>query len=147
MTLLVVDIDDFKMLNDAWGHEAGDRVLVALAMALQHAAGVNGLPGRIGGDEFLVLLPGAGADAAQSVSELARVKFDEAMAGQPASTFSVGQTVRENGESLAALIARADRRMYRDKRRGRGLVNVVPLLGLEDVPGDRALNPDRRSSR
>ena len=147
VTLLVIDVDAFKTLNDTWGHEAGDRVLVTLAEALRHAAGPNGLPGRMGGDEFLVLLPGAGDDAARSVADRARQRFDDAMAGRPASTFSVGQTEHDPGETLATLIARADRRMYQDKRRGRASANVVPLFGLEDAPENESLDLDRRSSR
>lgn len=146
-TLLVIDVDAFKTLNDTWGHEAGDQVLVSLAGALRNAAGPSGLAGRMGGDEFLVLLPGAGEDAACSVAERSRLMFDEAMAGRPGTTFSVGRTERQAGETLAALIARADRRMYQDKRRGRTAARVVPLFGLEDASEDDTHDLDRRSSR
>lgn len=148
VTLLVVDIDAFKALNDTWGHGAGDRLLVGLADVLRRMAGPNGLAGRMGGDEFLVLLPEETAESAQELSEWARVALDEVMAGQPATTFSVGITEREDGETLATLISRADRRMYRDKQNGRGPARVVALFGQYDGDStDEGPGSERRSIR
>ena len=69
LSLLSVDLDHFKQVNDTHGHDTGDRVLTWVATLLTTVAGDEGVPIRFGGDEFLLLLPGAGRPVAQAVAE------------------------------------------------------------------------------
>lgn len=106
---VMVDIDHFKQYNDEFGHEAGDDVLNRVARFLMRATRAEESTVRMGGDEFLVLLDGADARAAESMSE--RLTF---MAERELLVpFSLGWAAREGGESLERTIARADHRLLR----------------------------------
>src|SRR5262249_46943679 len=125
LALLYVDLDGFKQLNDQRGHQAGDEALRRLAMALRAAVrGCDSLA-RVGGDEFVLVLPAMGRHAARRVA--ARVRRAAALAGL---LLSVGiATLREEGrgDPVRSLLAAADRAMYRDKRahKGRSLSAAV----------------------
>ncbi|ANW64781.1 diguanylate cyclase [Mycobacterium sp. djl-10] len=110
--VLLIDLDGFKQYNDRRGHEEGDRLLVAFADALRQSIRRGDLAFRLGGDEFLILLPGADQTAAEVVLAGLRQRWSEA--GTPVS-FSVGIAAEEPD-----LVRVADERMYRDKR-SRGL--------------------------
>lgn len=110
--VLLIDLDGFKRYNDRLGHEEGDKLLVAFADALRQSIRREDLAFRLGGDEFLVLLPRADQTAAESVLAALRQRWSEA--GTPVS-FSVGVAAAEPD-----LVRVADERMYRDKR-SRGL--------------------------
>jgi diguanylate cyclase (GGDEF)-like protein len=123
--VVLVDIDHFKAINDTYGHEAGDLVLSVAAQRMRGAVRRDDIVGRWGGDEFLVVAPGAGADATAAMAERVRA----AMATDPVTfqrrsvsfTVSVGWTMGA-GEELDALIGRADRAMYRAKQGARDRV-------------------------
>ena len=134
-SLILVDIDHFKNINDTFGHPAGDAVLKTFGHLLQGAMRQVDICGRLGGEEFAFLLPNcdaAGADAfAQRLRGIVRqTRFD----GLPASrqlTASFGVASARHGEGLGALIARADTALYRAKRQGRDRVETQaenPLL-------------------
>lgn len=110
--VLLIDLDGFKLYNDRRGHEEGDRLLVAFADALRASIRRHDLAFRLGGDEFLVLLPGADQSVAEEVLTGLRQRWSQA--GTPVS-FSAGIAATEPD-----LVRRADERMYRDKR-SRGL--------------------------
>ena len=117
LTLAYIDLDDFKQVNDTYGHEEGDRLLAAVAAALAAGRACD-VVARLGGDEFALLLPETDATAAAHAIErmrLAALAASEA-AGLPV-TFSCGViTFEEPPTSLAAALAEVDRVLYARKR-------------------------------
>ena len=126
-SLLILDIDHFKRVNDAHGHLAGDQVLKRFVQLVQsHLRSADRL-GRYGGEEFMVLLPETDSAAAQAVAERMRAALDATpeAAGLPHCTVSIGVTTAQPGdESVDALIARADAALYDAKAQGRNQVRV-----------------------
>jgi diguanylate cyclase (GGDEF)-like protein len=126
LALLVVDIDHFKSINDRYGHAAGDAAIRDIAARLQREVREEETGGRLGGEEFALLLPrvalaDALAAAERLVRESAASSFD--FEGHTiAYTISVGAAQLRPGESLDAFAARADQALYRAKREGRNRV-------------------------
>ena len=121
----VLDIDHFKVVNDTHGHAAGDRVLGELAANLRDAAGGRGLVARIGGEEFVWLLPGATVDQAElACRHLCQTVRLSSMA-LPV-TVSIGLARGRTGERGAEVVARADAALYAAKRSGRDRVERAP---------------------
>lgn len=127
-SLLIADLDRFKALNDRHGHAAGDRVIAEFAARLRAAAGSRAVAGRLGGEEFAVLLPMADAAAARLFTEAVRKVFSgDSIAGLPREvrvTASFGIALCAGKESLADLMRRADEALYHAKRDGRDSVRV-----------------------
>ncbi|MEZ6187616.1 MAG: diguanylate cyclase [Planctomycetota bacterium] len=126
LTCLFVDLDDFKRINDTLGHPTGDRVLQAVARALESALRAEDMVCRWGGEEFLVLLPGTPAESARIVAEKLRAagRGVYPAQGQPPVTFSIGLAACPD-ESLRTpddLVQRADLAMYHAKRAGKDCV-------------------------
>jgi diguanylate cyclase (GGDEF)-like protein/PAS domain S-box-containing protein len=119
--LLIIDVNDFKQINDVHGHKTGDRALKEIAAALRRRLRATDVIGRIGGDEFAVLLPYAGAGQAEAVREDLRRVVNEARVevsdGSPIRlSASIGMTLIDSDTaSDEAILAEADRAMYRDK--------------------------------
>jgi diguanylate cyclase (GGDEF)-like protein len=128
VALVVADLDRFKALNDRHGHAAGDRVITEFAARLKTAAGTRGVAGRLGGEEFAVLLPLADPAAARLLAQAVRAVFSaEAINGLPPElrvTASFGVAARSGDESLADLMRRADEALYHAKKGGRDSVRV-----------------------
>jgi len=125
LSAVFVDVDHFKRINDLEGHATGDAVLCAVAAALRGGVRRSDLVARIGGEEFVVLLPGARmAEAAQQAERLRlalhRVRVDGLRARPVTASFGVA-TVRP-GDSVESLFRRADAAMYAAKRAGRDCV-------------------------
>jgi diguanylate cyclase (GGDEF)-like protein len=122
LSLLFFDIDQFKELNDRFGHAEGDEVLKRVADIASHAIRQSDLAARYGGDEFAIVLAGTGRESALEVAERLRTTISAARLrpdGQ-ALTVSVGVvTLPYDGLTKEALLDRADRAMYRAKRAGR----------------------------
>lgn len=121
LSILLLDVDRFKSINDRFGHAVGDSALRAVARMLQdNVRATDGL-GRIGGDEFLVVLPGADPRVTDELVERLRAQLPLRVALPNAAavpvTFSAGAASAASREGLEQLIARADRAMYEDKRR------------------------------
>ena len=126
--LLLLDVDDFKGINDARGHEAGDAVLRMLGRTLAGAARAEDFVARWGGDEFLVLVREGSAAALRAAGERVRrmvAASSVATAGTDIDvTLSIGGVVARPGESAADLLRRADALLYRSKAEGRNRVTI-----------------------
>jgi len=116
LSLLMIDVDDLKALNDELGHQAGDRALCKLADTLRAATRGSDLVGRFGGDEFLVTLPETDLEAARLVAARFRRQLDQVV-GAP--RVSIGITEGTAEETREQLIRRADMAMYSVKQDGR----------------------------
>jgi diguanylate cyclase (GGDEF)-like protein len=128
ISLLVVDLDDFKSVNDTYGHVVGDEVLREAAAAVRRAARSRDVVARLGGDEFVVLARGADADAGRHLAErvtaaVGALRIDPgAGTGEGAVlrlSASVGVATAQTAEEAALLLARADAAMYEVKEAGR----------------------------
>ncbi|WP_293763256.1 GGDEF domain-containing protein [uncultured Aquitalea sp.] len=136
LSLLVIDFDHFKRINDNHGHAAGDQVLQAFMRIARAHMRQQDLIGRMGGEEFAILLPGASADAARQVAERLR-RAAEAQAVTVADkllpyTLSIGVATLLPQEGFAELYRRADRALYQAKHSGRN--RVCPALDAEALP-------------
>lgn len=118
-SLLFVDLDDFKRINDEHGHAAGDSVLTTVAEILLANVRETDIVGRLGGDEFAVALVRSNAKAAQRKAARLRDQIRAAFKDDPVSA-SVGATSATKGEGAESLIARADDAMYAAKKGVRG---------------------------
>src|SRR5208337_4168579 len=121
LTVMVADLDRFKLINDRFGHLEGNRVLRLFAQALKDTSREYDYVARMGGDEFVVIAPGLAADAAGKKSEQMRTLAKQAGAevcGEEIVSLSVGRSVYpEDGEDAEHLLAEADRRMYLEKQK------------------------------
>lgn len=117
-SLLYLDIDDFKRVNDAHGHARGDELLRAVGHAAQGAIRVTDLAARLGGDEFAVLLPGANGEQCRVAAERLRHQLADAFRAVGLEvTFSIGGATFEGAPaSVDAMLHEADEAMYRVKR-------------------------------
>jgi diguanylate cyclase (GGDEF)-like protein len=132
--VLMIDVDHLREINTTRGHVAGDRVLKAVAAALQTATREYDVAARFGGDEFCVILPETELEGALVVAERIRSGV-EALGSDPKVTVSIGVTTHRGGGTTAeALVALADRAAYRAKFSGRNSVAVPP----EGDPVDEA---------
>ncbi len=128
LSLIVLDVDDFKALNDVHGHPGGDRALVTLARALDASVRATDLAARIGGDEFALLLPDTPAAGARTVFTkiLRRATSLAAQSDSPLFTLSGGiAAVPDHAESVAELLARADAALYAAKTSGKNTAAVA----------------------
>lgn len=119
---IVADLDHFKELNDEHGHAAGDRALLAFGAACRSVTAGRGIAGRIGGEEFAILLAGRNTREAVEVTETISAQYVAAareVTGGRAPTVSYGIAVVPPGEPLDRVLARADAALYRAKREGR----------------------------
>jgi two-component system, cell cycle response regulator len=117
MAAAMIDLDAFKSVNDRHGHEAGDRVLIAAADALRRSLRAEDVLGRLGGEEFLVLLPDADEESAASAAARLRVAVAGAR-GPVRVTASVGWAVLADDENPDDLVRRADEALYAAKSEG-----------------------------
>ena len=121
---IVLDIDHFKSINDTYGHQRGDVVLQAVAYELRKALRENELIYRLGGEEFLVLLPGVGLDGCAEIAERLRSAIKAATPAGLDVTASFGVSVTSGGGDYATLFEQADTALYEAKRTGRDRVVV-----------------------
>lgn len=146
ITVMIFDIDHFKSVNDTYGHAAGDNVIAAFAAFLGTAASDHHVAGRIGGEEFAIVLPGTNLTAARLFAEGAR----SALAAMPVEglpedrrvTASFGVAELLPGEGTSSLMRRADAALYQAKNDGRDCVRISG-----DQPSARAWEQRRRSGQ
>jgi diguanylate cyclase (GGDEF)-like protein len=129
LTLVLADLDDFKAVNDAHGHAVGDDVLRTFADVLRSTVRDTDLAGRWGGEEFLLLLPGAEAVGAGQLADRVREAFAERSSigrdgGIVTVTCSFGVAQYRAGDSQRELFGAADRALYRAKRAGKNRVEI-----------------------
>jgi diguanylate cyclase (GGDEF)-like protein len=129
LSVAIIDIDHFKLINDEYGHACGDQVLTHFGRLVSASIRASDLFGRLGGEEFAVLYPSTGRGDA--VMQLDRLRANVADCGCPVAdgelliyTFSAGVDEYRRGETLAHLMARADAALYAAKARGRNCVMV-----------------------
>jgi diguanylate cyclase (GGDEF)-like protein len=125
--LLIVDLDHFKRVNDVYGHRAGDQALQAAAEALARSVrGDVDFVGRLGGEEFVVLLAAADEETARRAAESARAAIAAmrvaAPNGEIAVTASIGYTPLVAGDTVSTALQRADEALYAAKRAGRNQI-------------------------
>jgi diguanylate cyclase (GGDEF)-like protein len=146
--VLLADLDHFKSINDRFGHAVGDRVLQIFASAAGAKLGPLDLIGRLGGEEFVIVLQDAGREKGLAIAERIRLSFEDAATEVDSlpvgGTVSMGMVISEDGLSdIPSLLAQADEALYCAKERGRNRVEVASLqLAL-----DRAEAGDRRARR
>lgn len=123
-TLLMIDLDDFKPINDQYGHAEGDRALIAFSNILRHSLRDSDVIGRMGGDEFAAMLTGTGEGQLETALE--RLQQDVAAYNHQAARgydikFSVGSVIMHSGEAISVdeLMAKADALMYENKVDGK----------------------------
>ncbi|AFL89863.1 diguanylate cyclase (GGDEF) domain-containing protein [Terriglobus roseus DSM 18391] len=126
--LLLVDTDQFKLINDTFGHHVGDDLLTRIADTLMQETEIfeDCVCARLGGDEFVVLLPGTSAQQAEEIAQRVRLELETASVqqGSQTSTVSIGVAASSGTVALPALLQLADEALYRAKSQGRNLVEV-----------------------
>jgi diguanylate cyclase (GGDEF)-like protein len=122
--MAILDLDHFKGVNDTYGHHIGDAVLCAFCKHVNRQIRPPHMLGRLGGEEFLLLMPGTSLAEADTVLE--RVRRTLKPEGHVAYTFSGGVAQAGPGEPLAGVIERADSALYHAKRIGRDRSVVSP---------------------
>jgi diguanylate cyclase (GGDEF)-like protein len=134
--LLLIDIDNFKLVNDQHGHTAGDRLLIALSEMIRSVLPRNALTARLGGDEFVILLNSASSERVMELGNALREQFlsttSQTFPTTAAVTLSIGASLFDNPPAnLTTLIEQGDAALYESKRGGR---NRLRLTGLT-TPG------------
>ena len=130
--MLMLDIDQFKNLNDTYGHPFGDAVIGIVGQFIQNCVGAAGIAARYGGEEFAVLLPNCDAVEAEKMGQTIRLrvengkikrrKDDEAIGG---ITISGGIALWKSGEDPASVVDRADKALYAAKHAGRNRIVIA----------------------
>jgi diguanylate cyclase (GGDEF)-like protein len=129
VALLMIDIDDFKRVNDQFGHAVGDLVLRAVSEILQGSVREFDVCARFGGEEFAILMLGASVDSASSLADRIRTRIEEYRPTEPGLgdllvTASIGVSL-SNGALQAELLEHADRALYSAKKAGKNRVDVI----------------------
>ena len=128
-SLLFLDLDDFKKINDKYGHEAGDKVLTTVAKLIKNSLRSNDIVTRWGGEEFVAALVGCDSEAAVKVAEKLRVDIEEKEIDYKGNkiclTSSIGVISLGNEKNLVELVDRADQAMYEAKKKGKNSVVCI----------------------
>lgn len=138
-SVLLLDIDGFKAVNDSFGHAAGDVALVQLVRSIDDVVRGEDVVARLGGEEFAVLLPGSDTSTAMDVADRVRTRITEESAANVSGplTVSIGAATVRTDDTVESVLARADAAMYRVKRRGGDAVGdgEHPSTGAMPVRG------------
>ena len=128
LSLAIFDIDYFKLVNDQYGHHIGDEVLKRVATIVSAQLRPTDLVGRLGGEEFLVILPGQDGPGGFSIIERIRLRIESeewTATGLPQITVSAGITTVSSGDQIEDALKRADHALYRAKNDGRNLLRAA----------------------
>jgi diguanylate cyclase (GGDEF)-like protein len=141
LSVLMMDLDRFKAINDAHGHATGDEVLRVFAAEVARALRPSDLVGRVGGEEFVVVLPETGGAGAAQLAERLRARTSALSVhtedGPVHVTVSIGVASLEDGQAGRELLAAADDALYEAKREGRDRVSWAELPPLSPPPDSR----------
>ena len=141
VSLVIADLDHFKRVNDTYGHACGDRVIRAFADLLKEVSGDGHVAGRIGGEEFAILLAGVNLAAARLLAEGTRSAFGtlsvDCLPADYRCTASFGIAELEPGDDFGALMRRADQALYAAKKDGRDRVRGAPAAAPTRCPEAR----------
>lgn len=124
VSLIVIDVDEFKKINDTYGHQAGDDALRQICLTANKLLRPTDMLARFGGDEFVVLLPDTAEEEAALISERLHDNIKQLDLGFPLTT-SFGVATRQNEEVFADAFRRADTALYRSKKQGRNRVTMA----------------------
>jgi diguanylate cyclase (GGDEF)-like protein len=145
LSMMIADLDHFKQINDRYGHATGDRALEYFIRVCERVLDVDDAVGRLGGEEFGMLLPGAAAAQAEQIAERIRLDFRR---GRPQSipddiglSVSIGIAVAQREDSPERLLSRADQALYLAKARGRNRCMVFDTR-TEPAAQNEAVTPD-----
>jgi diguanylate cyclase len=146
--LILADLDQFKWINDAHGHQVGDRVLQGAGAWLKKVVREGDFVARFGGDEFAVLLPHADLTAGLELAEIIRYEIAQKVfcvdvhGGKISVSLSIGVTIPASEETDGSMLRHADQALYRSKRAGRN--HVAPYDATRDAvsPDETLLNAD-----
>ncbi len=128
VSIAMLDLDEFKAINDVHGHPYGDQILIAVGDALRGAVRGHDVVARMGGEEFAILLPDAGAETAREVAERARVAVAQVATAHTVLSCSAGVASARPGLTTPIdLLELADRALYQAKRLGRDRTVAAPL--------------------
>lgn len=136
LTLCIMDLDNFKAVNDTHGHQCGDNVIKAMASVLQNEMRMIDTAARIGGEEFALLLPGTGQARALHLLQRIQsiIQSTEVICGAVKLTMTMSMGVASYRGKLAPdptrLVAEADKALYRAKRAGKDRIETAPILDL-----------------
>ena len=129
LSLLGLDLDHFKRINDSWGHSSGDQALRHFVQLASDHLRNEDVIGRIGGEEFVIFLPNTGLESAAGVAERLRALIESQPVAGPHGpitlTVSIGVTLIARGETQEAALQRVDEAMYRAKAKGRNRVELA----------------------
>ena len=141
LSLLIIDIDHFKAVNDRFGHDVGDRVIIDVAMLCRRSMRGNDIAGRLGGEEFGILLPETHADEALVFAERLRAEVaaleTDAGSERLTVTISMGLASREDASTLEQLYKHADVALYEAKHAGRNRVCMHQVALAADGLADK----------
>jgi diguanylate cyclase (GGDEF)-like protein len=126
LSVLYIDADHFKSVNDRFGHDAGDRALQIIAREIQEGLRPSDVSGRFGGEEFVALLPGSNQLDAARVAERLRKRIEEMRQFEVPLTISIGIAQHVRGEEIERVIHRADAALLDAKGSGRNRVVIAP---------------------
>lgn len=131
LSLLLMDVDKFKLINDNYGHQTGDTVLRSIAGLIRENCRDHDVCGRYGGEEFAVILPGTGFDGACALAERFRRAVEEVRGPTDETiTVSIGAATLQAGQNMNDLVHCADQALYHAKEAGR-----KKSAHIEDIPG------------
>ena len=125
-SIIMIDLDDFKKINDTYGHNEGDQVLIGVSAQIKAALnelGNEAVAGRWGGEEFMIMLPGMSQKDAAAFAESLRARIEKlrfALCGSETASFGVAQAMP--GEEADPMIMRADVALYTAKKLGKNRV-------------------------
>jgi len=123
LSLILFDIDDFKKYNDAYGHQAGDKVIIRVAEIMKQSVPYNAYLSRYGGEEFALLLPETGKLAAIRQGDLILSRISSEVIHEKPITLSAGvATAPEDGFQPSTIVSSADNSLYRAKRTGKNRI-------------------------
>ncbi|MEL0623988.1 diguanylate cyclase [Marinomonas arenicola] len=133
LSLIMIDLDNFKSLNDTYSHALGDKALIAFANTLKGALRSTDIIGRLGGEEFAVILPNIGEDEAINIAQTLRLKISQIELTHEESsvhfTASIGVTEKASESStIDSLLAQADKALYFSKHQGRNRVTAYSKI-------------------